>query len=297
MLRLITNKLKGKTVNEKTKLLDKYTIIRVLGKGVTSTVYKVMDNNSYNYYTCKSLRADKNNAAMREVKILNKLPAKDYFSQITEIIEDDNNINIIMDYVPGQDLFEWFENILKTDRSLITSPISQEIFINMVKITKNLHHFGLVHLDLKLENFIISNKEESPALTLIDYASCHPYHNNPKTISRIVGTRGYAPFEIYKGVYYPETDVWSLGICLWLLLTGTAPFNHNNLSFLNKSKITGKDFIFPNKYHNKFKSRLPADAFDLISQMLTVDPDKRIKIDVILKHQWFNNIDENELYL
>ena len=297
MLRLITNKLKGKTVNEKTKLLDKYTIIRVLGKGVTSTVYKVMDNNSYNYYTCKSLRSDKTNTAMREIKILNKLPTKDYFSQITEIIEDDNNINIIMDYIPGQDLFEWFDNILKTDRSLIVAPISKEIFRNMVKITKNLHHFGFVHLDLKLENFIISNKEEEPALTLIDYASCHPYHINPKTMSKIVGTRGYAPYEIYKGTYYPETDVWSLGICLWILLTGTAPFDHNKLSFLNKSKITDKDFIFPNKYHNKFKSQLSADAFDLIDQMLIIDPDERIKIDVILKHPWLNHVDENELSL
>ena len=296
MLRLIPRQIKKKKVKTKiSPFLDKYTVIKELGTGATSTVYKVMNNKSYNYFTCKTLKLDKQNAALREINILNKLPQKEYFSNITEMIKgEDDNINIIMTYVPGKDLFEWFEHTLNTDKMLITESVTKELFRNMVKIVHKLHKVGFVHLDLKLENFIIRNNSHND-ITLVDYASCHPFHKYQKPVSRIVGTRGYSPYEIYMGAYCSKSDVWSLGVCLWLLLTHRTAFNHKRLSFSNRRGIISEDFAFPSKYHYKHGNNISSEAFDLISRMLIVNANDRITVEEILNHPWF--YDENDLHL
>lgn len=294
MLRMVSRQIKRKRVRtSSTMFQDKYTIVEKLGTGATSTVYKVVDN-KYNYFTCKKINLDSKNAALREIKILNKLPRKDYFSNFMEMIKEKDKINIIMTYVPGKDLFEWFEDTLNINRMLVTESVAKELFRNMIKIVKKLHKYGFVHLDLKLENFIIRNNSTTD-LTLVDYASCHPFYINERTLSKIVGTRGYAPFEIYKGLYCSKSDVWSLGICLWLLLTQASAFDHAKLSFSNMHILTAKDFAFPTKKHLKYKNYMSDEAFDLVSRMLVVQPENRITIEEILNDPWFHT--KNDLHL
>ena len=288
MFRLLSSGIHKKGVRQKSRmLLDKYTIIKELGNGATSTVYKVMDNDTSVYFTCKTIVENKYNTAMREINILNKLPNDECFAKFKESIKGEkDSINIITKYIAGKDLFDWFYDISCVDKSVIDENCAKQIFKNMVIVTEKLHKQKIVHLDIKLENFIISD-EVKKSICMIDYASCHPHSDKKMQLSKMVGTRGYAPYEIYKGYYTSKSDVWSLGVCLWLLLTKTTAFDHNKLSYSNCKDITSKDFTFPLHTHNGFRHQMSDEVFDLLKKMLVINPNKRISLSDILKHPWF----------
>lgn len=295
MMRVISNKM-GKHFSLFGKKrhygLEKYDIIRELGRGGTSVVYKISDRDSRKEYTCKTLLNNKLENALRETKILRKLKKESCFPQLKHVIRGPKNISIITKYVPGEELFQWLVYHLTCNKSQLTNQLVRHIFKKMAENTSRLHKNGFVHLDIKLENFIISRDDEM-TLTMIDFGSGHVYTNKSKDLTQLVGTRGYTPFEIYNGVYSHTTDVWSLGVCLWLLFTGTFAFDHGTLNY-NDLKEASR-FVFPTKTHLKYEGKIPDDAFILINKMLEFDVDKRMTITEVLMDPWLTT--ENELCL
>ena len=295
MFQRVSNKMKKHFSLSRVKtFLDRYTVIRVLGSGATSIVYKVMDNSSYECYTCKQIN-NRNHSARREICILRKLPKDCCFPQIKETIEENNQISILTNYIHGRELFRWFDDTLDSKEKFLDEDIIRKIFEQMVIITKKLHDKEFVHLDIKLENFIIS-KDPNITLSMIDFGSCHSYPKGEQFISTLVGTKGYSPYEVYRGKYHSTTDVWSLGVCLWLLLARCPAFDHCDFSFSNISTITRDDFLFPTRIHHKNKHKLSDNAFNLICKMLITNPEDRISIVDVLKHPWMTyGKEENNL--
>ena len=295
MMRVISNKM-GKSFSLFGKKrhygLEKYDIIRELGRGGTAVVFKISDRDTQKEYTCKTLFNNKSEDALRETKILRKLKNESYFPQLKRVIRGPKNISIITKYIPGEELFEWFVDQLEYNRRPLPNQVVRHIFKKMAESTLRLHKNGFVHLDIKLENFIISRDDEM-TLTMIDFGSGHVYTNKSKDLTQLVGTRGYTPFEIYNGVYSHTADVWSLGICLWLLFTGTSAFDHRSLNY-NDLKEADR-YIFPTKTHLKYAGKIPDDAFILINKMLEFDADKRITITEVLMDPWLTT--ENDLCL
>lgn len=298
MLRMLSNKMKKRLMRSGSKnFLDRYTIVEELGTGATSTVYKVIDKHSYNYYTCKKI-TDRRHSAHREISVLRKLPKDSCFPQIKGTIEENNSISILTNYIHGIELFVWFDDILNSNKQLLNEDTGRMIFKQMVTMTKKLHNKGFVHLDIKLENFLIS-EDSSRTVSMIDFGSCHPYPKGPRFVSKIVGTRGYTPCEIYDGVYHSTTDIWSLGVCLWLLIAKCPAFDHRSFSLSKTSPANSDEFRFPTKIHYDYKQKysISDDAFDLVCQMLTVKPQDRIDIDSILQHPWMISSKENSLLI
>ena len=294
MMRVISNKI-GKHFSlfgqKRHYGLEKYDIIQELGRGGTAVVYKISDRSTKKEYTCKTLFNNKLEDALRETKILRKLKNEPCFPQLRQVIRKPTNISIITKYVPGEELFEWFVDQLQCNKSQLANQTVKHIFRKMAENTLRLHKNGFVHLDIKLENFIIS-RDDDMTLTMIDFGSGHVYTNESKDLTQLVGTKGYTPLEIYNGVYYPTTDVWSLGICLWLLFTGTTPFDHRSFNY-NDLKEAHR-FAFPTKTHLKYEAKIPDDAFILINKMLESEADKRITITEVLTDPWLAV--ENDLY-
>ena len=101
-------------------------------------------------------------------------------------------------------------------------------------------------------------------------------------MSEIIGTPYYVAPEILKGRYTEKWDIWSVGVMMFLLLSGSLPFEGNNTEAICKAVYRG-DFQFtPNKWNKVSQS-----AKDLISDMLVKDPNKRISAAEALKHEWF----------
>ena len=110
-----------------------------------------------------------------------------------------------------------------------------------------LHSRGFVHLDIKLENFILTDKKQ---IKLIDFGTTHKITDYEKKLQTISGTRGYSAPEIYRKSYHNNSDIWALGICIWVLLVRTYCFNHKNLDHKYKfNNFPENKFYFPSKKH------------------------------------------------
>lgn len=263
--------------------LNEYKIIKELGRGASSIVYKMDDIKTKTSYTCKKIGIKKKSDALREIKILRKLKKREGFPQIYNVINDNNNISIVTRFINGEELFYWTVDRLRQTNNNISEHEIKDIFKKMVINTRNLHQVGFVHLDIKLENFLISKIEGEYNLTLIDFGSGHPYSKSLIKLSEIVGTRGYSPIEIYNGFYHETTDVWSLGICLWIFTTGNTPFYDREKLNIKKNKDI---FKFPTLEHMSYQTDMSPELFELFCLIFKNNPTERINLDDILKSSW-----------
>jgi calcium-dependent protein kinase len=258
---------------------SQYKILTLLGSGATSHVYKIKDINNGKLYVCKKMSLQKKRRAYREVKVLKKLNS-DLFPTFRNFFVENNKIHILVDYVNGIELFEVIHASL--ENNLITKKCAIKYISYMGKCIKTLHDVGFVHLDIKLENFILIHKDPL-RLKLIDFGTAHPYTEKLSKIDLTVGTRGYTSMELYRGNYNNKCDVWSLGVCLWILLTSTAPFNHKNVPRrCQEEDFPFHDFYFPNAGHISRQDEIGDNLFNLIKNMLSPFPSNRFNINDVL---------------
>ena len=109
-------------------------------------------------------------------------------------------------------------------------------------------------------------------------------------MSEIIGTPYYVAPEILKGRYTEKCDIWSVGVIMFLLLSGTLPFGGNSTKTICKAVVRGDFQFMPDKWWKVSQS-----AKDLISSMLTKDPNKRISVSKALEHEWFKKYDADEM--
>ncbi|GAB2232748.1 hypothetical protein Droror1_Dr00011801 [Drosera rotundifolia] len=139
---------------------------------------------------------------------------------------------------------------------------------------------GVIHRDLKPENFLLLNKDENSPLKATDFG---------ETFKDIVGSAYYIAPEVLKRKYGPEVDIWSIGVMLYILLSGVPPF------FLGQSLVisAGTEHGIFNAIlggHVDFTSdpwpSLSPQAKDLVRKMLNSDPKQRLTAYQVLNHPW-----------
>ena len=269
-----------------------YKHVKNITYGGHSLVNKVKDGSGTTFISKEYKYKDKR-YANREYNILTKINKKNDFNRndfplIVDYLlkPEEEKIQLIMEHNKNAvDLFDWAHKNKRNEQE------NKEIFLEMVRLTNLLHSYGFVHLDIKLENFLIINTNPIK-LKMIDFDMSHSFNKKKSKISKIVGTRGYSPIEIYEGYYSDKSDIWSLGVCLWVLLTKEQPFKHKNIERYADRKIrdlllSTNLFTFPNLYHETVK--INPDAFDLIKKILVTNIDERINLDKIQKHKWFKD--------
>ena len=253
----------------------------VLGRGAHSTVLTVTDS-SENKYICKKIKILYKINALREIFILKKLGNNKYFPNYKFYIETKNNFMIFTEYNKAVDLFEFVNRLI--DNNNLTHDIIKIIFLKMTKAVRELHDKGFNHLDIKMENFIILHNENLD-VKLIDFEMSYEYSKELKYIRRCVGTCGYSPLESYKHFYNYQTDIWSLGVCLWILLTNKMPFKHKSLMI--DDKIDEQFMLLPTENEKKY---IDKGALELVENILTIDLYKRIELNNIITNNWLNEI-------
>jgi len=156
-------------------------------------------------------------------------------------------------------------------------------FEQMVEAVGYCHRMGVAHRDLKLENFIYESNSWNSQLKLIDFGLSKKYNGGGiRKMKSLVGTSYYmAPEVLDKSVKYGEKcDVWSLGVILYMLLIGQAPFDGEN-DFEIMQSIS--------KFRIKFRQddwRDMTDAQELVQRLLKPNPEKRPSCADILKDRW-----------
>jgi len=221
---------------------------------------------------------DMDEKVRREIKIL-KLFYHPHIIRLYEVIYTPGDIYMVMEYVPGGELFDF---IVSNGR--LAEPRARMLFQQLVSGVEYCHGHMVVHRDLKPENLLLDADQQ---LRIADFGLSNVMKDGD-FFKTSCGSPNYAAPEVISGKLYagPEVDVWSCGVILYALLCGSLPFDDENIPNLFK-KIKGGIFTLP--------GHMSDDIKDLISRMLVVDPLQRITIPEIRRHRWF--VDNLPLYL
>lgn len=185
-----------------------------------------------------------------------------YIAKIYTTFEDDDNIYIVMEYCSQGDLFDFRPKyLMPLDK---VRDIIKQITLALIET----HSKGITHRDVKLENILVCGDDN---YKLTDYG----LSDNNKVMHTMTGTLDYISPDILSGEYDNRTDIWSLGVLLYILLYNRMPF-HGETDGIIIQKIKLGDY----------KNRLNRNdhSIDLLSRMLEVNVDERISLHDILLH-------------
>ena len=270
---------------------DFYELKEKLGQGHFGTVnkckkkssgqvfaVKIINKNELHSMDLELIRQEKNFLSL--IKHPNIINLKDYF-------EDKTCIYLITDYYKGGDLLTFIENYKKNNKR-IPEKTTAQIIRKIAEGIKYLNFLGIVHRDIKPENILFSEKNDIKSLKIIDLGVCQTLTYG-EMAKEPVGTNGYISPEIYlRHDYSYKTDIWSLGVILYLLITeGLLPFDNENMD----CEVIGKKVLFMQQEYpdEHFKNRNPG-LINLLDKMLQKLPNERIGINDLMKHSWFNII-------
>lgn len=258
---------------------EKYNIVCMLGKGSFGEVLKCKDRITQQEYAVKviskaSAKNKDTSTILREVELLKKLDHPNIM-KLFEILEDSTSFYIVGELYTGGELFD---EIIKRKRfsEHDAARIIKQVFSGITYM----HKHNIVHRDLKPENILLESKEKDCDIKIIDFGLSTCFQQNIKMKDRI-GTAYYIAPEVLRGTYDEKCDIWSAGVILYILLSGTPPFYGKNEYDILKRVETGKyAFDLP-----QWRS-ISDDAKDLIRKMLTFHPSLRITATQCLEHPW-----------
>ena len=276
-----------------------YKYGRLIGQGAFGKVNIGLNVLSGRIVAVKSFIKDelKNSQNMSKILYETNLMRKLNHPNITKILEtfeDDKFILIIMEYINGGNLFSFVKK-----RRKLSEKISKFLFRQIILGIQHIHSKKIVHRDIKLENILIDLNNK---IKICDFGIGIMLESEDELIHDQCGTPMYMAPEIilnskkggYKG--FP-VDIWSAGIALYIMLSGTLPFSYKNNREKNEGDISGNgislsnnnnyelQYSIINKNPKKIKKISP-EARDLLNGLLNKDPTKRLTIDEILNHPW-----------
>ncbi|XP_062411040.1 serine/threonine-protein kinase PLK2-like [Sardina pilchardus] len=249
---------------------------KVLGKGGFAKCYEFSDLVTGKVYAAKIIPHTRVSKPHQRAKIdkeieLHRGLHHKHIVHFYHHFEDKDNIYILLEYCRRRSL----AHILKA-RKVLTEPEVRYYLKQIVAGLKYLHEQEILHRDLKLGNFFITELME---LKLGDFglaAKLEPVESRRRTIC---GTPNYLPPEVLnKQGHCRESDVWALGCVMYTMLLGRPPFETTNLK---------ETYRCIREAHYSLPSSLSTAAQSLISSMLAKSPQHRPLLDSILSHDFF----------
>ena len=272
---------------ENKKILCDFIIKEKIGEGTFSTVNLAINRQTGEKVAIKIMEKSKlinkedKVRLDREIEVLKKLRHPNIV-HLYSVIEAEDKIYLIMQYIPGKELFDYI--VMKKKLSEKEACI---FFQQLISGIEYLHKIKYIHRDIKPENLLI--KEDTKELTIVDFGLTNNYTNSKKhLLSSSCGSPSYAAPEMLNGEKYhgPPVDIWSCGIVLYAMLCGYLPFeDENNNNDILYDKICKGKFIIPNHVSEK--------ARDLLNKIIETDPKKRLNIYQIKNHPWFSLYNNN----
>lgn len=220
---------------------------------------------------------------LNEVAILTTMKNSIYSTKMIESFEYNNRGYIVMELLQ-EDLYTRSESFNSIEEI-------KNIFVQICKGVKELHENGVAHLDLKPENILLQHDDE---VKICDFGGSFYCKESDIPCTKFVGSDYYIAPEVLLhefGYSAKVADIWSLGIILCMMITGTYPYCGRN------ENECLQNYFACNVSLNELQITLPNDSlcFDLVSRLLCKSPVSRITIDEILKHPWLDNVhDESE---
>ncbi|KDQ23278.1 hypothetical protein PLEOSDRAFT_1094786 [Pleurotus ostreatus PC15] len=264
------NELGKELSSNKIRVVGNYTLGKVIGEGAYGKVRLGTHRLTSTRVAIKQIPKAMSSYLTREIHHHRQLHHP-HVTQMYEVIATEANIWIVTELCCGGELFDYL-----AEKGRLSEEETRVIFGQLCLAVAYLHEKGIVHRDLKLENVLL---DERCRVKLGDFGFTREFERG-SLMETFCGTTGYASPEMLQGKKYqgPEVDVWSLGVILYCLLTGTLPFDDDDESVM-KSKIIKGDFEDP--------VWLSLESRQLFKGILEQDTSIRMTIPQILAHPWF----------
>ncbi|XP_038865544.1 MAP/microtubule affinity-regulating kinase 3-like isoform X11 [Salvelinus namaycush] len=261
-----------------------YRLLKTIGKGNFAKVklarhiltgrevaIKIIDKTQLNPNSLQKL--------FREVRIM-KLLNHPNIVKLFEVIETERTLYLVMEYASGGEVFDYL-----VAHGRMKEKEARAKFRQIVSAVQYCHQKHIVHRDLKAENLLL---DADMNIKIADFGFSNEFTLGNK-LDTFCGSPPYAAPELFQGKKYdgPEVDVWSLGVILYTLVSGSLPFDGQNLKELRERVLRGK-------YRIPFY--MSTDCENLLKRFLVLNPAKRGTFEQIMKDRWINvGSEEDEL--
>ncbi|XP_064484710.1 MAP/microtubule affinity-regulating kinase 3-like isoform X11 [Ornithodoros turicata] len=264
--------------------IGRYRLLKTIGKGNFAKVklakhvptgkevaIKIIDKTQLNPSSLQKL--------FREVRIMKMLDHPNIV-KLYQVIETEKTLYLVMEYASGGEVFDYL-----VAHGRMKEKEARAKFRQIVSAVQYCHQKRIIHRDLKAENLLLDGEMN---IKIADFGFSNEFVPGMK-LDTFCGSPPYAAPELFQGKKYdgPEVDVWSLGVILYTLVSGSLPFDGANLKELRERVLRGK-------YRIPFY--MSTDCENLLKKFLVLNPAKRATLEAIMKDKWMNiGYEEDEL--
>ncbi|GAB0096129.1 MAP/microtubule affinity-regulating kinase 3 [Sergentomyia squamirostris] len=256
--------------------IGKYKLLKTIGKGNFAKVklakhvptgkevaIKIIDKTQLNPGSLQKL--------FREVRIMKMLDHPNIV-KLFQVIETEKTLYLVMEYASGGEVFDYL--VL---HGRMKEKEARAKFRQIVSAVQYCHQKRIIHRDLKAENLLLDSEMN---IKIADFGFSNEFTPGSK-LDTFCGSPPYAAPELFQGKKYdgPEVDVWSLGVILYTLVSGSLPFDGTTLRELRERVLRGK-------YRIPFY--MSTDCENLLRKFLVLNPAKRASLEVIMRDKWMN---------
>ena len=262
---------------------NNYTTMSLIGKGSFGSVYLVKHNTTKQTYACKKMKIyfrqsyDKQ-AIINELKVLACHKSK-YIIKLEDAYVYNNHIHLVTEYAERGDMSKMLKRLKSRSRYILEDTIKKYLF-QICLGTQYLHNNNVIHRDIKTANIFLTKDNDIKLgdvgiIKILKTTNNYAYTN--------IGTPFYMSPELYKNRRYTnKTDIWSIGVVLYELMTFKVPYNAENLAAL-KYKVSNQKWLLD----DKFKQRYSKELVNLLYKILEPIPYNRYDINQILESPYF----------
>ncbi|KAJ8922438.1 hypothetical protein NQ315_004385 [Exocentrus adspersus] len=256
--------------------IGKYKLLKTIGKGNFAKVklakhvptgkevaIKIIDKTQLTPGSLQKL--------FREVRIMKMLDHPNIV-KLFQVIETEKTLYLVMEYASGGEVFDYL--VL---HGRMKEKEARSKFRQIVSAVQYCHQKRIIHRDLKAENLLLDSEMN---IKIADFGFSNEFTPGNK-LDTFCGSPPYAAPELFQGKKYdgPEVDVWSLGVILYTLVSGSLPFDGSTLRELRERVLRGK-------YRIPFY--MSTDCENLLKKFLVLNPAKRASLETIMKDKWMN---------
>uniref|UniRef100_A0A8C7P7E0 Protein kinase domain-containing protein n=1 Tax=Oncorhynchus mykiss TaxID=8022 RepID=A0A8C7P7E0_ONCMY len=265
------------SLSQTAQYVGPYRMEKTLGKGQTGLVKLGVHCITGQKVAIKIVNREKLSESVlmkveREIAIL-KLIEHPHVLKLHDVYENNKYLYLVLEHVSGGELFDY---LVKKGR--LTPKEARKFFRQIISALDFCHSHSICHRDLKPENLLLDEKND---IRIADFGMAS-LQVGDSLLETSCGSPHYACPEVIRGEKYDgrRADVWSCGVILFALLVGALPFDHDNLRQLLE-KVKSGVFHMPHF--------IPPDCQALLKGMIEVDPDKRLKLEAVQKHSWYQS--------
>ncbi|XP_028573545.2 ribosomal protein S6 kinase alpha-5 [Podarcis muralis] len=260
---------------------------RPLGEGSFSICRKCLHKKTSQEYAVKIISKRLEANTQREITALKLCEGHPHVVKLHEVYHDQLHTFLVMELLKGGELLERIQK-----KKHFSETEASYIMRRLVSAVSHMHDVGVVHRDLKPENLLFTDENDSSEIKIIDFgfARLKPPDNQP--LKTPCFTLHYAAPELLNHNGYDEScDLWSLGVILYTMLSGQVPFQSQdkNVTCTSALEIMKKIKRGEFSFEGDAWKNVSQEAKDLIQGLLTVDPNKRIKMTSLRYNEWLQD--------